>query len=160
MRVEFSDFRDSFAALPPGRVSLDDARVPQFCIYEDTRIIAYYAPFDYLNMRARVVLVGVTPGPTQMLESYAIARDALRAGRADQDVLRQVKAHASFKGMRKDLGLVLDEARANGARLEVTALVDQFYAELQAMGGRRWDTSSLAARAGSAGSPCASRSRA
>jgi 3-hydroxyisobutyrate dehydrogenase len=48
--------------------------------------------------------------------------------------------------MRKDLGLVLDEARANGARVEVTALVDQFYAEVQAMGGRRWDTSSLAAR--------------
>jgi 3-hydroxyisobutyrate dehydrogenase len=48
--------------------------------------------------------------------------------------------------MRKDLGLVLDEARSNGARLEVTALVDQFYAEVQAMGGRRWDTSSLAAR--------------
>jgi 3-hydroxyisobutyrate dehydrogenase len=48
--------------------------------------------------------------------------------------------------MRKDLGLVLDEGRSNGARLEVTALVDQFYAEVQAMGGRRWDTSSLAAR--------------
>jgi len=48
--------------------------------------------------------------------------------------------------MRKDLALVLDEARANGARLEVTALVDQFYAEVQALGGRRWDTSSLAAR--------------
>ena len=48
--------------------------------------------------------------------------------------------------MRKDLGLVLDEARANGSRLEVTALVDQFYAEVQALGGRRWDTSSLAAR--------------
>jgi 3-hydroxyisobutyrate dehydrogenase len=48
--------------------------------------------------------------------------------------------------MRKDLGLVLDEARSNGARLEVTALVDQFYAEVQAIGGRRWDTSSLAAR--------------
>ncbi len=48
--------------------------------------------------------------------------------------------------MRKDLGLVIDEARANGARLEVTALVDQFYAELQSMGGRRWDTSSLMAR--------------
>jgi 3-hydroxyisobutyrate dehydrogenase-like beta-hydroxyacid dehydrogenase len=48
--------------------------------------------------------------------------------------------------MRKDLGLVLDEARANGARVEITALVDQFYAEVQAMGGRRWDTSSLAAR--------------
>jgi len=48
--------------------------------------------------------------------------------------------------MRKDLGLVLAEARANGARLEITALVDQFYAEVQSMGGRRWDTSSLAAR--------------
>ncbi len=48
--------------------------------------------------------------------------------------------------MRKDLGLVLDEARANGACLALTALVDQFYAEVQAMGGNRWDTSSLAAR--------------
>ena len=48
--------------------------------------------------------------------------------------------------MRKDLGLVLDEARRNGAQLPVTALVDQFYAELQAQGGQRWDTSSLIRR--------------
>ena len=48
--------------------------------------------------------------------------------------------------MRKDLGLVLDEARRNGAQLPVTALVDQFYADLQAMGGQRWDTSSLVKR--------------
>jgi 3-hydroxyisobutyrate dehydrogenase len=48
--------------------------------------------------------------------------------------------------MRKDLGLVLDEARRNGARVPVTALVDQFYADLQSMGGRRWDTSSLVRR--------------
>ena len=48
--------------------------------------------------------------------------------------------------MRKDLGLVLDEARRNGARVPVTALVDQFYADVQAMGGRRWDTSSLIRR--------------
>jgi 3-hydroxyisobutyrate dehydrogenase len=48
--------------------------------------------------------------------------------------------------MRKDLGLVLDEARRNGAQLPVTALVDQFYAEVQGMGGKRWDTSSLIAR--------------
>jgi 3-hydroxyisobutyrate dehydrogenase-like beta-hydroxyacid dehydrogenase len=48
--------------------------------------------------------------------------------------------------MRKDLGLVLDEARRNGALLPVTALVDQFYAELQAQGGGRWDTSSLIRR--------------
>ena len=48
--------------------------------------------------------------------------------------------------MRKDLGLVLDEAKRNGARLPVTALVDQFYADIQAMGGQRWDTSSLIKR--------------
>jgi 3-hydroxyisobutyrate dehydrogenase len=48
--------------------------------------------------------------------------------------------------MRKDLGLVLDEAKRNGARLPVTALVDQFYADVQAMGGKRWDTSSLIKR--------------
>jgi 3-hydroxyisobutyrate dehydrogenase-like beta-hydroxyacid dehydrogenase len=45
--------------------------------------------------------------------------------------------------MRKDLGIVLDEAHRNGARLPVTALVDQFYAQVAERGGRRWDTSSL-----------------
>ncbi len=45
--------------------------------------------------------------------------------------------------MRKDLGMCFEEARANGARLPVAALVDQFYAQVQARGGRRWDTSSL-----------------
>ena len=48
--------------------------------------------------------------------------------------------------MRKDLGLVMDEAKRNGARLPVTALVDQFYADVQQMGGKRWDTSSLIKR--------------
>ncbi|HAQ34399.1 MAG: oxidoreductase [Maricaulis sp.] len=48
--------------------------------------------------------------------------------------------------MRKDLRIALEEARRNGARLPVAALVDQFYADVQAMGGNRWDTSSLLAR--------------
>ncbi|MBX3429093.1 MAG: NAD(P)-dependent oxidoreductase [Hyphomonadaceae bacterium] len=48
--------------------------------------------------------------------------------------------------MRKDLGLVLEEAERNGARLELTELIDRFYADVQAMGGKRWDTSSLIAR--------------
>ena len=48
--------------------------------------------------------------------------------------------------MRKDLGLVMDEARRNGARVPVTALVDQFYGDIQQAGGGRWDTSSLIRR--------------
>jgi 3-hydroxyisobutyrate dehydrogenase len=45
--------------------------------------------------------------------------------------------------MRKDLGICLEEARRNGAQLPVAALVDQFYAGVEKLGGRRWDTSSL-----------------
>ena len=48
--------------------------------------------------------------------------------------------------MRKDLGICLAEAKGNGALLPVTAIVDQFYAEVQRLGGGRWDTSSLLAR--------------
>ena len=48
--------------------------------------------------------------------------------------------------MRKDLSICLAEARRNGAQLPVTALVDQFYGEVQKLGGARWDTSSLIAR--------------
>lgn len=48
--------------------------------------------------------------------------------------------------MRKDLGLVLEEAERNGAKLELTKLIDAYYADVQAMGGKRWDTSSLVAR--------------
>ncbi|MEO1649396.1 MAG: NAD-binding protein, partial [Pseudomonadota bacterium] len=48
--------------------------------------------------------------------------------------------------MRKDLAIALDESRSNGASLPVAALVDQFYADVQKMGGNRWDTSSLLAR--------------
>ena len=48
--------------------------------------------------------------------------------------------------MRKDLGIIMDEAKRNGAKMQVAALVDTFYADVQKMGGSRWDTSSLIAR--------------
>jgi 3-hydroxyisobutyrate dehydrogenase len=80
----------------------------------------------------------------------AVSKGAAQSWQMDNRWKTMVEGRFEFgfavDWMRKDLGLVLDEARANGARLEVTALVDQFYAEVQAMGGRRWDTSSLAAR--------------
>ena len=61
-------------------------------------------------------------------------------------VADQFKFGFAVDWMRKDLSLVLDEARRNGARVPVTALVDQFYADVQQMGGARWDTSSLIKR--------------
>ena len=53
---------------------------------------------------------------------------------------------AAVDWLRKDLSICLGEARKNGANLPVAALVDQFYSEVQKMGGKRWDTSSLLAR--------------
>jgi 3-hydroxyisobutyrate dehydrogenase len=86
--------------------------------------------------------------PTSVYE--AISQGAAQSWQMDNRWATMAKGEFDFGFavdlMRKDLGLVLEEARINGARLEVTALVDQFYSEVQSMGGRRWDTSSLAAR--------------
>ncbi|MGI9170234.1 MAG: NAD(P)-dependent oxidoreductase [Caulobacteraceae bacterium] len=92
------------------------------------------------------VRAGLDPGLVQ----DAISKGAAQSWQMDNRWATMARGEFAFgfavDWMRKDLGLVLDEARANGARLEITALIDQFYAEIQAMGGRRWDTSSLAAR--------------
>ena len=80
----------------------------------------------------------------------AISRGAAQSWQMDNRWKTMAEGRFDFgfavDWMRKDLGLVLDEARSNGAHLEMTALVDQFYSEVQSMGGSRWDTSSLAAR--------------
>jgi 3-hydroxyisobutyrate dehydrogenase len=84
----------------------------------------------------------------QVLE--VIGKGAAQSWQMDNRGPTMVKAQFDFgfavDWMRKDLGLVLEEARRNGARLPVTALVDQFYADLQAQGGGRQDTSSLIKR--------------
>ena len=80
----------------------------------------------------------------------AIAKGAAQSWQMDNRWKTMVEGKFEFgfavDWMRKDLGIALDEARSNGAHLALTALVDQFYSEVQSMGGRRWDTSSLAAR--------------
>jgi 3-hydroxyisobutyrate dehydrogenase-like beta-hydroxyacid dehydrogenase len=84
----------------------------------------------------------------QVLE--AIGKGAAQSWQMDHRGTTMIDGQFDFgfavDWMRKDLGLVLDEARCNGARLPVTALIDQFYADVQAMGGQRWDTSSLIKR--------------
>jgi 3-hydroxyisobutyrate dehydrogenase-like beta-hydroxyacid dehydrogenase len=80
----------------------------------------------------------------------AIAHGAAQSWQMVNRHASMIKRHFEFgfavDWMRKDLGLTLDEARRNGSRLPLTALVDQFYSEIQALGGSRWDTSSLIAR--------------
>jgi 3-hydroxyisobutyrate dehydrogenase len=77
----------------------------------------------------------------------AISRGAAQSWQMDNRASTMIKGEFDFgfavDWMRKDLGYVLNEARKNGAHLPVTALVDQFYSQVQALGGHRWDTSSL-----------------
>jgi 3-hydroxyisobutyrate dehydrogenase-like beta-hydroxyacid dehydrogenase len=76
-----------------------------------------------------------------------ISKGAAQSWQMDNRALTMLEGRFDFgfavNWMRKDLAIVLDEARENGAVLPVTALVDQFYARIQEMGGGRWDTSSL-----------------
>jgi 3-hydroxyisobutyrate dehydrogenase len=81
---------------------------------------------------------------------HAISKGAAQSWQMDNRWATMAEGRFDFgfavDWMRKDLGLVLDEARANAATLPLTAVVDQFYGELQTMGANRWDTSSLVAR--------------
>jgi len=99
---------------------------------------------------AEAIAFGQQAGLDMPLVLEVIGKGAAQSWQMDHRGNSMVQGHFDFgfavDWMRKDLGLVLDEARRNGARLPVTALVDQFYADVQRLGGGRWDTSSLIAR--------------
>ena len=86
--------------------------------------------------------------PNRVIE--AISKGAAQSWQMENRAGTMAKREFNFgfavDWMRKDLSICLDEARQNGARLPVTALVDQFYADVQKAGGSRWDTSSLITR--------------
>ena len=99
---------------------------------------------------AEAVAFGERAGLDMPAVLDVIGKGAAQSWQMDQRGLTMLASKFDFgfavDWMRKDLGLLLDEARLNGARLPVTALVDQFYADIQARGGQRWDTSSLVER--------------
>ncbi|HEV8314815.1 MAG TPA: NAD(P)-dependent oxidoreductase [Burkholderiaceae bacterium] len=101
---------------------------------------------------AEAIAFGQRAGLDMKLVLEVIGKGAAQSWQMDNRGTTMIDGKFDFgfavDWMRKDLGLVLDEARRNGAKLPVTALVDQFYADVQAMGGQRWDTSSLIKRLG------------
>lgn len=93
--------------------------IKDFNLLDEGDLQIYYAPFDYLNTDARVVIVGITPGWTQMQKSYHVVKKALSEGLSWESALRQVKKEASFAGsMRKNLVSMLDEIGLNN-KLEI-----------------------------------------
>ena len=89
---------------------------------------------------------GLDPRAVIEVISKGAAQSWQMENRYETMLARELEHGFAVNWMRKDLGFALDEARRNGAKLPVSALVDQLYAEIQAMGGGRWDTSSLLAR--------------
>jgi hypothetical protein len=85
-----------------------------FRIFTDGKLSAYYASFDYINRKARVVLVGLTPGWTQMERAYRTAKRSIAEGLSGDELLRSIKTSASFSGaMRKNLVSMLDGIELN-----------------------------------------------
>ena len=89
---------------------------------------------------------GLDPGLVIEVISKGAAQSWQMENRGKTMVERKFAFGFAVDWMRKDLGICLDEAKRNGARLPVTALVDQFYGDVQKAGGNRWDTSSLITR--------------
>ena len=89
---------------------------------------------------------GLNPDEVVEVISKGAAQSWQMENRAHTMVKDQFDFGFAVDWMRKDLGIVLDESRRNHTHLPLTALVDQFYGEVQALGGGRWDTSSLIAR--------------
>ena len=99
---------------------------------------------------SEAIAFGLRAGLDMKLVLDVIGKGAAQSWQMDNRGKTMVDGQFEFgfavDWMRKDLGLVLEEARRNGAKLPVTALVDQFYADVQTAGGNRWDTSSLITR--------------
>jgi hypothetical protein len=112
--VETHELLERYALLIralPNRERLEkaDLLVAEFRLHHDGQLDVYYAPFDYVNETAKVVLLGITPGWTQMEIAYRNARQDLLDGLSTPEVCQRAKKRASFAGsMRKNLIAMLD----------------------------------------------------
>lgn len=118
----FSRFAPTLSQLPT-RFAQDQPLPAPLRLSGDSRFEVFYAPFDYVNSNARVVLVGITPGRAQALKAIGTARDCLLAGMNEDKAAEQAKSAASFAGpMRSNLVQLLDHVGlASRLQLESTS---------------------------------------
>jgi len=106
----FSDFKNKIHSLPS--ISEDQILSEQFLLEKDEKkkIEIYYAPFEYVNENAKVVIAGITPGLHQMKKSYSTVFNLKDKMIEDEQILHEVKKNSSFEGpMRKNLIAMLDD---------------------------------------------------
>ena len=142
----------------------DYAKVEQavLCFAQASRLMGPSGAGQLTKMVNQICIAGLVQG---LSEGLAFAQQAGLDGKAVVDVISKGAAGSwqmanrgytmlddefdfgfAVDWMRKDLGICIEEAKSNGAKIEVAELVDQFYAEVQEMGGGRWDTSSFILR--------------
>jgi hypothetical protein len=105
----FSRFAPLIRELPSGPLTPAELLNDGFLLTREGRVSIYYAPFEHLRRTARIVLVGITPGFTQMAIAYQTARDGLQADLSSEEIFDRVTNQASFAGsLRLNLARMLD----------------------------------------------------
>lgn len=105
----------SFSGVSPGLDALpDDVRQADvlndgFLLGGEGRLAVFYAPFDWINIDARIVILGLTPGWKQTKIAFETVHAALRRGQSDEDAISAAKAQAAFAGMRRRMCGWLDD---------------------------------------------------
>jgi hypothetical protein len=106
----FDHYTPLIAALPDRLLTAADLLTDEFLLAREDDLASYYIPFERVNPTARVVLIGITPGLTQMRIAYEVARDGLREELPHSEILERVDETASFAGsMRTNLDHMLDQ---------------------------------------------------
>lgn len=109
-KARFERYAPRIARLPQRTLIAADLMINAFLLERDGDLSVYYIPFERLNPSARVVLIGITPGFSQMRLAYEAARDGLKQGLAHKEILDRVGQTASFAGqMRTNLNRMLDD---------------------------------------------------
>jgi hypothetical protein len=109
MPASFSDYRELVLATDPDAIEAPAQIPPSWLLAREGALKAHYIPFDYVNLEARVVLVGISPGFVQWKNAVREARRLLAAGASDLDALRAAKYTGAFSGaIRPNLVALLD----------------------------------------------------
>lgn len=111
VRRSLAEFREVIAALPSrDRYSKAELMVDALLVASRDALSIYYAPFDHVDERALVTLVGITPGWKQFETSIQVARRGIKAGHSNHEISETVKREAAFSGpLRKNLVSMLDK---------------------------------------------------
>jgi hypothetical protein len=112
--IHYERFKSVIGSLSEDELSSSGRLVERLLIAEDQKVKVAYCPFEWINSSAKIVIVGITPGPTQLVNAARAFKAAFLNGQTQEDVLKTTKKQGAFSGsLRQDLIPLLDEARIN-----------------------------------------------